>query len=140
MGINEKETEKEKETDDPMEIQDTETETKKETECADKAAGASEETKEKKVDDGRIHLVTKVPEGLKLKALGLSLHGLLEYDETDEAEKTFEVSLCGELFSDLLKREFGITIRKGLENFRTERAKFLLADEPPKKKQKISET
>eukprot|EP00339_Tiarina_fusa_P021738 CAMPEP_0117032852 /NCGR_PEP_ID=MMETSP0472-20121206/23519_1 /TAXON_ID=693140 ORGANISM="Tiarina fusus, Strain LIS" /NCGR_SAMPLE_ID=MMETSP0472 /ASSEMBLY_ACC=CAM_ASM_000603 /LENGTH=663 /DNA_ID=CAMNT_0004741609 /DNA_START=12 /DNA_END=1999 /DNA_ORIENTATION=+ len=43
-NINEKETEKEKETDDPMEIQDTETETKKETECADKAAGASEET------------------------------------------------------------------------------------------------
>lgn len=91
-------------------------------------------------EDDKILLVTKVPEGIKLKPLDLSLYGLLEYDETDEAEKTFEVSLSGEFFSDLLKKEFGHVIRNALDNFRIQRSKMLINEEdaPPLKKQKTS--
>ena len=43
----------------------------------------------------------------KFAALGISLDGLLEYTEDDTREPTFEVSMFGELFQDMLDTRFG---------------------------------
>ena len=89
----------------------------------------------------RINLVTNVPSNVKLKPMSLSLHGLLEYDENDVFEKTFEVSLFGELFNDMLKREFGATILNALDLYSKRRvgSNALTSNEPPTKKQKLDE-
>ena len=43
----------------------------------------------------------------KFAALGISLDGLLEYTEDDTREPTFEASMFGELFQDMLDTRFG---------------------------------
>ena len=82
-----------------------------------------------------LHLITRVPKNIRIKPLGLSLNGLLEYDDKDKDENTFEVSLCGEFFQDMLKKQFGDVIRKALEKYRD--SKSIDSSEPPAKKQKI---
>ena len=37
----------------------------------------------------------------------ISLDGLLDYDESDKYEATFEVSLFAEIFHEMLQRDFG---------------------------------
>mmetsp|Transcript_27886 Transcript_27886/g.47709 ORF Transcript_27886/g.47709 Transcript_27886/m.47709 type:complete len:800 (+) Transcript_27886:45-2444(+) len=91
------------------------------------------EKETKKVNE--LHLITRVPKNIRIKPLGLSLNGLLEYDDKDKDENTFEVSLCGEFFQDMLKKQFGDVIRKALEKYRD--SKSIDSSEPPAKKQKI---
>jgi len=59
------------------------------------------EKETKKVNE--LHLITRVPKNIRIKPLGLSLNGLLEYDDKDKDENTFEVLLCGE-FSRYVKK------------------------------------
>ena len=77
--------------------------------------------------------ITKSPKQVKLRAMMLSLDGLLDYDESDRYEATFEViirhlslffaltatqilqaSLFGELFHEMLQQEFGRQILQAL--------------------------
>lgn len=50
----------------------------------------------------------------KIKAMAISLDGLLDYDETDKDEATFELSLFAESFNELLMRDYG---KLALESF-----------------------
>lgn len=47
----------------------------------------------------------------------ISLDGLLDYNETDKLEPTFEVSLFAELFQEMLQRDFGWMIFNAIKNF-----------------------
>lgn len=58
----------------------------------------------------------------KIKAMAISLDGLLDYDETDKDEATFELSLFAESFNELLMRDFG---KLALESFIKYRASKL---------------
>ena len=44
----------------------------------------------------------------------LSLHGLLDYDESDAEEATMELSLAAEALQDMLSRDYGTTILNAL--------------------------
>ena len=88
-----------------------------------------------------IRLVTPVAhKGVKLRARSLALVGMLEYDKKDVGEHTFEASLCGELFSDLLRLQNGKLIRTALERYRSNRAQLLISDEPALKRQKLGDS
>lgn len=50
----------------------------------------------------------------RVKTVSLSLHGLLEYDETDRDEPTFELSVFAECVQDMLVREYGMAVYRGL--------------------------
>ena len=65
----------------------------------------------------KLQLTVPCPKDVKLTLLPLSLNGLLEYDEFDTDEKTFEVSLFAELFNDMLQRDFSNLIFQALELF-----------------------
>ena len=69
------------------------------------------------VPDGTLVVVTPKPKEQKLKAMVISLDGLLDYDESDKFEKTFEVSLFAELFHEMLLHDFGSRILTKLQNF-----------------------
>lgn len=56
--------------------------------------------------------------GEKWRSATLSLDGLLDYDESDKDEVTFEVSLFAEAFQDMLMRDFGLAIYESLLSFR----------------------
>lgn len=43
----------------------------------------------------------------RIKTFSISLHGLLDYDDSDRDEPTFELSVFAECFTDMLSREFG---------------------------------
>eukprot|EP01118_Nematostelium_gracile_P003061 TRINITY_DN1349_c0_g1_i7.p1 TRINITY_DN1349_c0_g1~~TRINITY_DN1349_c0_g1_i7.p1 ORF type:complete len:460 (-),score=112.83 TRINITY_DN1349_c0_g1_i7:4-1383(-) len=45
----------------------------------------------------------------------ISLDGLLDYNESDKGEHTFEVSLFAELFHNMLQNHYGLLILKALE-------------------------
>jgi len=53
----------------------------------------------------------------QLKAVLISLHGLLEYTLEDDKPDTFEVSLAAENFCDLLQRDFGTVIVETVTSF-----------------------
>ena len=46
----------------------------------------------------------------------ISLDGLLDYNENDKLEETFEVSLFAELYHEYLCRDFGNLILRSLVN------------------------
>eukprot|EP01025_Chloroclados_australasicus_P017103 TRINITY_DN1870_c1_g1_i2.p1 TRINITY_DN1870_c1_g1~~TRINITY_DN1870_c1_g1_i2.p1 ORF type:complete len:1059 (+),score=244.46 TRINITY_DN1870_c1_g1_i2:368-3178(+) len=50
----------------------------------------------------------------KWKVMPISLNGLLDYDETDKEEGTFELSLFAEAFHEMLMRDYGEKILKTL--------------------------
>lgn len=50
----------------------------------------------------------------RVKTFSISLHGLLDYDETDRDEPTFELSVFAECFHDMLAREYGGIMFSGL--------------------------
>ncbi len=54
------------------------------------------------------------PGSERVKTVSLSLHGLLEYDETDRDEPTFELSVFAECVQDMLVREYGMAVYRGL--------------------------
>lgn len=56
----------------------------------------------------------------------LSLRSLLDYNEKDSDESTFEVSLFGEMFFSMLRRDFGLCILRALENFSRKRSRQVL--------------
>ncbi|EGC40045.1 hypothetical protein DICPUDRAFT_147099 [Dictyostelium purpureum] len=64
-------------------------------------------------------VTTPSSDGNKFKAMMLSLDGLLDYDETDVHESTFEASLFSELFYLMLARDMGTTILNTIINYRT---------------------
>jgi hypothetical protein len=92
---------------------------------------------------------------IKQKPMAISLSGLLEYDETDTAESTFELSVFAEYFHELLCYEFGNEILRGLEEFSLKRTRNIIGlgdvgsaetssdsldgSEPPLKKQRTTE-
>jgi len=51
----------------------------------------------------------------KIECMMISLDGLLDYNENDKNEHTFEVSLFAELFHNMLQRDFGNLIMKALQ-------------------------
>jgi len=57
-----------------------------------------------------------VDKNSKKKLMMISLDGLLDYDETDKLEATFELSLFGELFHYMLQRDFGYVIYQALHD------------------------
>ncbi len=50
-----------------------------------------------------------------MRTFGISLHGLLDYDETDRDEQTFELSVFAESFYDMLSREYGLLVAEALQ-------------------------
>ena len=51
---------------------------------------------------------------LRLEVLSMSLRGLLDYTEDDVAEATFQASIFGELFLEMLQARFGRAILRAL--------------------------
>ena len=89
-----------------------------------------------------VTLIAAVPKGVKLKVMSLTLNGLLEYDETDHFEQTFEVSLFAELFQEMLQREFGDMVLEAMVRFsnaRQELVRPLSERPPPAKKARMEE-
>lgn len=56
--------------------------------------------------------------GDRIRSATLSLDGLLDYDESDKEEATFELSLFAESFQEMLMRDYGLTIHQALQSFR----------------------
>ena len=56
--------------------------------------------------------------GDRIRSATLSLDGLLDYDESDKDEATFELSLFAESFQDMLMRDYGQIIFEALQAFR----------------------
>ena len=56
--------------------------------------------------------------GEKWRSATLSLDGLLDYDESDKDEGTFELSLFAEAFQDMLMRDYGLQIYEAMQAFR----------------------
>ncbi len=50
----------------------------------------------------------------RYEVLSMSLRGLLDYTEDDVAEATFEASMFGELFLEMLQARFGRAILRTL--------------------------
>ena len=50
----------------------------------------------------------------RLEVLNMSLRGLLDYTEDDVAEATFEASMFGEMFLEMLQARFGRAILRTL--------------------------
>ena len=55
-------------------------------------------------------------ENVKLKTMPLSLDGLLDYNETDTGNETFELSIFAEAFHEMLSRDAGDIVLKVLMN------------------------
>jgi len=70
----------------------------------------SKEKQQEKILDPCFYVESKKFNNYKLKYMTISLDGLLDYDEGDKFEATFEVSLFGELFYEMLERDYGYTI------------------------------
>ena len=51
---------------------------------------------------------------VKLRTMTISLDGLLDYDEGDKEEATFELSLFAEGFHEMLMRDYGLIILNAL--------------------------
>lgn len=62
------------------------------------------------------YATSSVDKNSKKKLMMISLDGLLDYDETDKLEATFELSLFGELFHYMLQRDFGYVIYQALHD------------------------
>eukprot|EP01090_Pellita_catalonica_P002885 TRINITY_DN1249_c0_g1_i2.p1 TRINITY_DN1249_c0_g1~~TRINITY_DN1249_c0_g1_i2.p1 ORF type:complete len:899 (-),score=190.05 TRINITY_DN1249_c0_g1_i2:1-2697(-) len=62
-----------------------------------------------------LQVVTDAADSHKFRGAMISLDGLLDYDESDRFEDTFEVSLFAEMFQDMLHRDFASTIFAALE-------------------------
>lgn len=58
------------------------------------------------------------PVGDRWRSATLSLDGLLDYDESDKDEVTFELSMFAESFQDMLMRDYGETVYEALQTFR----------------------
>ncbi|CAK9217325.1 unnamed protein product, partial [Sphagnum troendelagicum] len=52
---------------------------------------------------------------MQLRSMTISLDGLLDYDEEDREECTFELSLFAEVFHELLQFKMGSRILTSLE-------------------------
>jgi len=55
----------------------------------------------------------------RVKTMSISLDGLLDYDEGDKDEATFELSLMAESFNEMLMRDYGSLILKALMEQKT---------------------
>jgi len=53
----------------------------------------------------------------KPECILLSLSGLLDYNESDKREETFEVSLFAEMFHEMLQRDFGNIILRAVKEY-----------------------
>ena len=58
--------------------------------------------------------LTLISAGDKWKNTTISLDGLLDYDESDKEEVTFEMSLFAESFQDMLQRDYADLIFRTL--------------------------
>ncbi len=56
--------------------------------------------------------------GDRWRSATLSLDGVLDYDESDKDEVTFELSLFAESFQDMLMRDYGETVYEAMQSFR----------------------
>jgi len=63
-----------------------------------------------------VYVVTKSESPNKFRSAMLSLDGLLDYDEGDKFEATFEISLFAELFEEMLQRDCAYIILQSLIN------------------------
>jgi len=70
----------------------------------------NKEKQQEIIPDPCFYVESKKFNNFKLKYMTISLDGLLDYDEGDKFEATFEVSLFGELFYEMLERDYGYTI------------------------------
>nr|XP_024373654.1 uncharacterized protein LOC112281406 isoform X1 [Physcomitrium patens]PNR55140.1 hypothetical protein PHYPA_006034 [Physcomitrium patens] len=65
-------------------------------------------------------LTTKRSKSFKMRSMTISLDGLLDYDEEDREECTFELSLFAEVLQELLQHKLGNVILSNLETIREE--------------------
>jgi len=63
-------------------------------------------------------LTTKQTKTFKMRSMTISLDGLLDYDEEDREECTFELSLFAEVFQEFLQFKMGTRILSNLEMLR----------------------
>ena len=63
---------------------------------------------------GWIPIGNALAAGCTWRAQLVSLHGLLDYDESDTEEATMELSLAAEALQDMLSRDYGTTILSAL--------------------------
>jgi len=73
-----------------------------------------EKTKSKMPSKPCLLSVTSSSKEEKFRTMMLSLDGLLDYDESDRYEATFEASLFGELFHEMLQKEYAQQILQAL--------------------------
>ncbi|KAI5072001.1 hypothetical protein GOP47_0012107 [Adiantum capillus-veneris] len=60
--------------------------------------------------------ITSCTKAGKARAMTISLDGLLDYDERDKEESTFELSLFGEIFQEMLQYRYGSRVLEALES------------------------
>jgi hypothetical protein len=65
-------------------------------------------------------LTTKRSKSSKMRSMTISLDGLLDYDEEDREECTFELSLFAEVLQELLQSKMGNRILSNLQTIREE--------------------
>ncbi len=51
---------------------------------------------------------------MQVRTLSSTLHSLLDYDEDDDAEPNFELSVCAEALNELLMRDYAALIMSEL--------------------------
>eukprot|EP00803_Ostreobium_quekettii_P006031 evm.model.scf_3803.1 EVM.evm.TU.scf_3803.1 scf_3803:4028-11146(+) len=81
-------------------------------------AGEPKEEDEPAPKEISIMIRSRNTPSLKLRTLAISLDGLLDYDEDDKEEATFELSLFAEGFHEMLMRDYGLIILDALQSER----------------------
>lgn len=76
--------------------------------------------------DPRLLFIGLNNQKLRLKTMSISLDGLLDYNESDLEEATFELSLFAETMHEMLSRDAGITIYKALVQKPWEKEKIFI--------------
>ncbi|EHA8588972.1 putative protein SHORT ROOT IN SALT MEDIUM 1 [Cocos nucifera] len=85
--------------------------------------GGKEENSEEPPKHPGFFLQAKRSKGSKIRSMSLSLDGLLDYNDKDIEESTFELSLFAESFNEMLQYQMGCRILSFLEKLRK---KFVL--------------
>lgn len=79
-------------------------------------APAADATELPPAPDPCLLVTTKADRKGRPQSQTISLDGLLDYDDSDTLEETFEVSLFAELFKDMLHQRFGEEVLQLLKN------------------------
>ncbi|BBN17937.1 hypothetical protein MPTK1_7g18160 [Marchantia polymorpha subsp. ruderalis] len=106
----EKEKEKEKEVEEKIET--------KEEEVEGKEKGTEVKIEEELPQQSGFILTTQRTKTTKMRSMTISLDGLLDYDEEDREECTFELSVFAEIYQEMLQCKMGSLILSDIEILR----------------------